>query len=144
MNGCSCFCLICICSLQLCLLPNKCKNTKYKNNFFFMYEFLRQNLGQTQESAKIGKNIIHVLFIRVVNQGWQKIVIFSNFATQQCYCAAIAPIWQHFELNSVSQNNSDMFQFRYAIAVIDQHCFSFIQIDLEIFNSSTKMTFGRV
>jgi len=59
-------------------------------------------------------------------------VVCENFATQQCYSAAIAAISQYFVLNSVlcnssdqfklvlfhnsfySRNNNDLFKFRYA------------------------------
>jgi len=48
-----------------------------------------------------------------------KIGLCSDSATLKCYSAAKASIWQHFILNYLSQNNSDLFKFHYAIAVFD-------------------------
>lgn len=39
----------------------------------------------------------------------------------QCRSASIIAIWQQFVLNSVSWNNSDLFNFHYAVTTIWQH-----------------------
>jgi hypothetical protein len=49
-------------------------------------------------------------------QSW-KIVGFLKFAMLQCYSAAMAVDWRHFIVNSVSCNNSDLFKFKYTIAL---------------------------
>jgi hypothetical protein len=46
----------------------------------------------------------------------EKIAASSNSALQQCNSASIAAI-RHFLLNSVSQNNSDLFKFSNSIVL---------------------------
>lgn len=62
-------------------------------------------------------SLLSLLNIIVVNCGSKKIAVCSNYVTYQCYSTTIAAIWQQFVLNSLMQNNSNLFKFHYNIVV---------------------------
>jgi len=53
-----------------------------------------------------------------VKHGSQKLAVCSNFVTLHHYSTARAAIEQHFVLNTVLQNNSNLLKLHYAVAAV--------------------------
>jgi hypothetical protein len=96
------------------------------NCLWYLVNYLRFQYIKSQSDQCIDHEIevneifkfTHVIVsveTNVVHCGSWIIAVCSNFATLQCQSVTIAGISQHFELNSVSQNNLKISGFFYGL-----------------------------